>query len=229
MVNGSCKRCNSIIIDSIINRVPELVQVCLTNSYFKIHDENDILARIYLVYKGQEFGIEVKQPHDINFEEDDGFAVYLPFYSPIRELNYNEFFDKCKEFYRKEIVENGNRRRVIFTRLIQDIHTHNASYENENIMISEITLRYKSQNFILKIQQPYGVNFEDTEGVELIIPEAATLLKELNYDDLSDKCEDYYRDTTRGISGNNIRMRNNLFVREWVVGISLAEENGTTW
>jgi hypothetical protein len=102
-------------------------------------------------------------------------------------------------------------------------------------MVSKIELRYKGSDFTVEVKQPFGVNFEDTEGIELMIPDEA-ILKELSYTDFSDKCEDYYRSligsTGSGIhieGCTNVRMSNNTFIQEWKVDVSLASENGTTW
>ena len=124
---------------------------------------------------------------------------------------------------------------VIFNRLLQDIHEYNCVNTDENVMVSKIGLRYKNKNFTVEVKQPFGVNFEDTEGVELIMPNEA-ILKELNYSDLSDRCEDYYRgligSAGNGIrieGGTDIRMRNNTFIQEWIVDVPLSNDNGTTW
>jgi hypothetical protein len=124
---------------------------------------------------------------------------------------------------------------VIFKKLLQDTHEHNCVNTDENVMVSQITLMYKNQNFIVEIKQPFGVNFEDTEGIELVIPNEI-FLKELSYDNLSDRCEEYYRSLI-GSTGNgihiegctNVRMSNNTFIQEYKVDISLASDNGTTW
>jgi len=124
---------------------------------------------------------------------------------------------------------------VKFTKLIQN--THNYNTDGNDILESDIYIDYKNQNFIVHIRQPSGVNFEETEGVELIIPVESELLQELKYDDLSDKCEEYYRNII-GNSGNgihiegnssNIIMMNNTFNQPLDVDIALAEDNGTTW
>ena len=124
---------------------------------------------------------------------------------------------------------------ITFNKLLQDTHEYNCENEDENVMVSKIDLSYKECNFTVEVKQPFGINFEETEGIELIIPDEK-ILKELNYSDLSDRCEDYYRSLIGskggGIcieGGTNIRMSNNIFIQEWKVDVSLASDNGTTW
>ncbi|HIQ28132.1 MAG TPA: hypothetical protein EYH42_06495 [Sulfurovum sp.] len=124
---------------------------------------------------------------------------------------------------------------ITFNKLLQNTHEYNCENADENAMVSKIDLTYKNRNFTVEVKQPFCVNFEDTEGIELIIPDEK-ILKELNYSDLSDRCEDYYRgligSTGSGIrieGGTNIRMYNNTFMKKWKVDVSLASDNGTTW
>jgi hypothetical protein len=82
------------------------------NYHFSNQDEDVMVAIIDLVYKGQSFRIEVKQPYGTNFEEDEGFELYVPFDSLLRELNYSVLSDKCEEYYRSTIGSNGNGIRI---------------------------------------------------------------------------------------------------------------------
>ena len=125
---------------------------------------------------------------------------------------------------------------VVFKEVIQNIHEYNRDNTDDNIMISKIKLEYNGDDYTVEIKQPFGVNFEYTEGIELIIPPDAKRLKKLNYNELSDKCEEYYRSLI-GSGGHgihiegtsNVHMSNNRFVNEQRVNISLAPVNGTAW
>ena len=124
---------------------------------------------------------------------------------------------------------------VEFKKLIQNTHEYNTN--GIDILESEIHLNYKNKDFTINIRQPSGVNFEETDGIELIIPSEVELLKELNYNDFSDECEEYYRNLigSRGNAINfghnsqNIIMKNNHIIQSKIVNIPLAEDNGTTW
>ncbi len=82
------------------------------NYHFSNQDENVMVATIDVVYKGQNFRTEVKQPYGVEFEENEGFELYIPFDSLLRQLNYNDFSDKCEEYYRNMIGKNGSMIRI---------------------------------------------------------------------------------------------------------------------
>ena len=82
------------------------------NYHFSNQDKNVMVATIDLVYNGQNFRTEVKQPYGVDFEEDEGFELYVPFNSPLRELNYSVFSDKCEEYYRSIIGSSGSGIRI---------------------------------------------------------------------------------------------------------------------
>jgi len=78
------------------------------NYHFSNKDKDVMVATINLVYKEQPFRIEVKQPYGTNFEEDEGFELYVPFDSQLRQLNYMALSDKCEEYYRSKFGRNGS-------------------------------------------------------------------------------------------------------------------------
>ncbi len=82
------------------------------NYHFSNQSENVMVATIDLVYKNQNFRIEVKQPYGTSFEEDEGFEVYIPFDSLLRELNYSALSDKLEEYYRSLIGSTGRGIRI---------------------------------------------------------------------------------------------------------------------
>jgi len=82
------------------------------NYHFSNQDEDMMVATIDLVYKEQDFRIEVKQPYGTNFEEEEGLELYIPFDSMLRELKYSDLSDKCEEYYRSLIGSSGNGIRI---------------------------------------------------------------------------------------------------------------------
>ena len=100
----------------VVNSMAEVIFTGLVqgqhNYHFSNQDEDVMVATIDLVYKGQSFRIEVKQPYGTNFEEDEGFELYVPFDSLLREFNYSLLSDRCEEYYRSLIGSNGNGIRI---------------------------------------------------------------------------------------------------------------------
>ena len=77
------------------------------NYHFSNQDEDMMVATIDLIFNNSPFRIEVRQPHGTNFEEDEGFELYVPFDSLLRQLNYTALSDKCEEYYRRMFGSTG--------------------------------------------------------------------------------------------------------------------------
>lgn len=78
------------------------------NYHFSNQDKDMMVATIDLIFNNSSFRIEVKQPHGTSFEEDEGFELYVPFDSPLRQLNYTALSDKCEEYYRRIFGSTGS-------------------------------------------------------------------------------------------------------------------------
>ena len=82
---------------------------------YNCEDQNEdvMVSKIGLTYNEQDFTVEVKQPYGVNFEEEEGFELYIPDNSLLKELNYSLLSEKCELYYRSIIGSNGSGIRIV--------------------------------------------------------------------------------------------------------------------